>query len=902
MLLIRLVVMFGVSALANAAALIPVPEFKAVLPMPGLEPNRGQAKPEILFLTRGLTSRAVTGQAIIIAPLGVRQTFVASNPNPAVSYSDPLPGLANSLAGPDPAKWVTRIPRYGSARLAEIYPGIDVQYLVQTDGRLTMRLLLRPGADLKQVVFEVAESVQMVLNANGSLQVRLGPSFRVDPSLFFPAPTAFQESGSGRLDRTARLVVASTTRFSLAVDDADSMLPLGIDLLLDSGGMLPGAERQVADAAGNTFVLVTVPDAGGKDDPFSGDRWAGCGTSIAVPVPCTDAALYKFARTGELSFVTYLAGRTREAGTSLALTSDGSVVVTGNTDSADFPTTSGALQPAYAGPTPSPAESYSEIRGDFFAAKLDSVTGMPRVSTFFGGPQGDSIGETVLAADGSIYFVHKWLGTRSAQMPVSNGALMRDCTGDPCSNAYAAHLSAGLDRLLYGTYLPGNVQATAKVHSDGSLYFAGSAGPGFPTTPGAVQRQPAGNEDAMVGRLDPTGSRLLFATYLGTADSDWILRMAVGPDGSAWVDMSSFVQCCVNIRYRLVRLSANGDRILVDKPIPVDDMVVDQGGNLLALAEGIFPAGPDAFLESACDSFRLAYVKLSPTGEQLFATYLPAGWSYDFDGVSARGLPILRLADERFEIVEGQSMGVFSGCVVDGASFSNYDSLSPGAILTLFGTRMGPRTGVGFTLEDGRLPSSLAGTRVLVNGEPVPLLYVSYSQINAILPYSTTQGTQPVIQVESGGMTGNERRDISLQRAAISIFRLNAGTDSPAAALNEDYSVNTLRNPAKKGSRIMLFGMGGGATVPPSVAGEVTPLEPRPLDFPAKVQIVLGEYLSVEYAGAAPGLVAGVNQINIKLPDQIPQITGYPKGVLPLWVETPGNSRRDLVTVSVQPD
>ena len=56
------------------------------------------------------------------------------------------------------------------------------------------------------------------------------------------------------------------------------------------------------------------------------------------------------------------------------------------------------------------------------------------------------------------------------------------------------------------------------------------------------------------------------------------------------------------------------------------------------------------------------------------------------------------------------------------------------------------------------------------------------------------------------------------------------------------------------------------------------------------MQISGGPMLTVEYAGAAPGLVAGVSQINVKLPDVIPDVAGYPRGVIPLTVITPGVS------------
>jgi uncharacterized protein (TIGR03437 family) len=181
---------------------------------------------------------------------------------------------------------------------------------------------------------------------------------------------------------------------------------------------------------------------------------------------------------------------------------------------------------------------------------------------------------------------------------------------------------------------------------------------------------------------------------------------------------------------------------------------------------------------------------------------------------------------------------------------------------------------------------------VLVNGEPAPILFSSYGQVNVILPYSLPERTRAKIQVVSNGIPGNEVGTMfspTVLRAGISLFRMNDSPSRPAAALNEDGTLNSPQNPAKKGSRVVLFGTGGGQTNPPGVAGEVTPLIPRLLENGAQVQIVGGPFAAVEYAGAAPGLVAGVIQINIKLPDVLPVVDGFPRGTVPLMVFTPGN-------------
>jgi uncharacterized protein (TIGR03437 family) len=241
-------------------------------------------------------------------------------------------------------------------------------------------------------------------------------------------------------------------------------------------------------------------------------------------------------------------------------------------------------------------------------------------------------------------------------------------------------------------------------------------------------------------------------------------------------------------------------------------------------------------------------------------------------------------------------MGPYAGCVVDAASFMNQGSISPGAIVTLFGSALGPSSGVGYQLANGQVPTSLGGTEVLVNGEPAPILYSSYGQLNVILPYSLAVGTDPTIQVVSNQTASNQLSSWMVDQAGISLFRVG----NAAAALNQDGTPNSPQNPAQPGSTVMLFGTGGGQTVPPSLAGGVTPFGLRPLVSIPQVQIVDGPMLSLEYAGAAPGLLSGVTQININLPGVIPVVSGYPAGTLPLEVGVNGTDfNAGYVTISV---
>jgi len=896
----RLLTLALVSTVAEAAALVPVPTPTAqtLLPAAGLEMNQGQAKAGILFLIPGYGSMAVTAQSVMYSPLGASLALLASNPNPTVSFADPLPGLVNSYTGADSAKWVTGIPRYATAELAAVYPGIDAQYTITAKGVLTLNLMLAAGVSPGAIRFQIAQASQIVVNSDGSLTATIGtaPSPLVPAqSLGYAAPLAFQTTASGQVSRSASFTAQSTTNFGLAVQGLDSTLPLQISINLGgSVGFTAPSTAGVTDGGGNIFFATTIADAAGKAVPFPQIGYDGCGININQPYPCSDVAIYKFSKAGALDYVTYLVGEDQEIPGFVAIAPGGALVVAGSTDSADFPVTATALQPAYAGPPAEPGAP-NFYGGDYFAAILDPATGQLQSSSYLGGPNADTMGTAVLGADGSLYFLPA--DNFSTEMPVTSGALLAACQSNPCTNGYVAHLSPALDKLIYGTYLPGGPQVTPQLYSDGSVYYAGTALAGFPTTPGAYQTQNAGGYDGIIARLDPTGSRLLFATYYGGPLTDWILDMAVAPDGSVWAAAYSFVECCVTGQYELIHLDANGAHLLAQQPINVDQMVVDKAGNLFVLALGDFTVSPGALLASSCGGSQ-AYLELSPTGQQLFATYLPAD-VYGFDGADAQGTPYLDIVSMgnvtgRVQVVQGQSTGPFAGCIVDAAGFGNAQIVSPGAIVSIFGSQMGPSQGVGFQLENGLVPTTLGGTQVLVNGEPAPILYSSDVQLNLILPYSLTVGTQATIQVVSNGTPTNQM-SASVLAQGISLFSVG---NSAAAALNQDGALNSPQNPAKAGSVVMLFGTGGGATVPPSVAGEVTPLVLRPLVNTPHVMVGYVAILTVEWAGAAPSLVSGVTQINVKLPDVIPAVQGYPAGTLPLYVLGDGFNPAS-VTISV---
>ncbi len=191
--------------------------------------------------------------------------------------------------------------------------------------------------------------------------------------------------------------------------------------------------------------------------------------------------------------------------------------------------------------------------------------------------------------------------------------------------------------------------------------------------------------------------------------------------------------------------------------------------------------------------------------------------------------------------------------------------LAPGELITLIGPGIGPAS----ALQPSGSPSStiLGGMSVLFDGIAAPLLYVSPNQINAIVPYGVTGNTSTQVTVTAQGQTiaGVTSPTAATAPAILTLASTGAGR---GAILNQDLSVNSQSNPASKGSVIAIFAMGAGQTNPPSVDGQVTgTVLSRPL-LPVSVQIG-GLDATVTYAGAAPGLVAGVLQVNAVVPSQV---------------------------------
>jgi len=252
----------------------------------------------------------------------------------------------------------------------------------------------------------------------------------------------------------------------------------------------------------------------------------------------SDAFVAKFdtAQSGAASLVyaTYLGGNGQDsdgAGWAVFGDASGNAYVVGSTfpSRGSFPITAGAFQ--------STSTSTAAVG---FVAKLDATGSTLLWSTLFGGTGGEYLAHPFVDAAGNVFVGG---GTRSTDLPTTPGAFHptypvvgTDAFGNPFSVGFLAKLNPTGSALLYSTYLPfADISSGFAVNAAGNAFFLGISNAGdFPTV-NPIQRTYAddptsplqhvsvyggGNGDLIIGELDPTGSSLVFSTYLGGTAGD----------------------------------------------------------------------------------------------------------------------------------------------------------------------------------------------------------------------------------------------------------------------------------------------------------------------------------------------------------------------------------------------
>jgi uncharacterized protein (TIGR03437 family) len=189
---------------------------------------------------------------------------------------------------------------------------------------------------------------------------------------------------------------------------------------------------------------------------------------------------------------------------------------------------------------------------------------------------------------------------------------------------------------------------------------------------------------------------------------------------------------------------------------------------------------------------------------------------------------------------------------------SRQQGAAPGQILRLVGRKLGPTAPVSAVPDgSGTFPKSLGGVEVRFDGKPATLLSAHETQVVCIVPFGVAGQQASTVQVSYNGAVSNP---VGVAVLPVSLELL--------AVSNPDGSVNSYTNPAPAGSYVTVYVSGMGLTDPPGVDGQPNPGPGRMLD-PVTATLDNNVPAEILYAGPAPGLVAGVGQINVALPASV---------------------------------
>ncbi len=560
------------------------------------EANQGQTDPQVKFLARSsgytlfltadeavfaLTQAKSKGEtevggkinptdlALAKTPEETKQAVVrmklqGANPAPQAVGLEELPGKVNYFIGNDPSKWYTNIPTYTQVKYSNIYPGIDLAYYGNQQ-QLEYDLVVSPAADPGQIklAFEGADDIK--LNAQGDLiLLTRGGEVRLRN------PQVYQEVNGNKQPIAAHYVLQEPSnvegqtgeqtgvgvQVGVRVAAYDASQPLIIDPVLvyatylggsaedgsvlpfpDGPGSLPGSINLniAVDGSGKAYVTGTTYSS--NFPSTSGPPYVSTGDGFVAKLNATGS---------NLLCATYFGGIGYDEGHAIALDSSGNAYVTGRTESADFPVTTGAFDTTFTGDP------------EGHVSKFNSSC-VPVYITYLGWIYGWGHG---IAVDnsGNAYVTGR---TNSSGFPTTSGAYNTSSSGS--GDAYVAKLKpdnlntntpciiSGVTYndcadLLYSTYLGGSggesglgvfVDGSGKIYVDGQTTSTDFPTLGaYDTTCGTDGTCNGGNSDGFMVKINPAGGGagdLLYGTYLGGSGVDLLVSMVVDGSGKAYI-------------------------------------------------------------------------------------------------------------------------------------------------------------------------------------------------------------------------------------------------------------------------------------------------------------------------------------------------------------------------------
>ena len=346
------------------------------------------------------------------------------------------------------------------------------------------------------------------------------------------------------------------------------------------------------------------------------------------------------------------------------------------------------------------------------------------------------------------------------------------------------------------------------------------------------------------GGINSTGARIAgggFDPSLSLFDSTGLLLATNRDGGCSKVAADGVTTCCWDAFLAMPLPKGTYQLVLTESentpvgPYLADPFVYDGAGNFTAAPSITAPAGFWDYSPNRRDNF----------------------YAVDISGVDLAQLPLVPAI----------------GAVVNTASYQAGPP-GPNTILTFF---------------YGNFPAAQP-VRVLIDGVIVEILYNGPTQLNFVVPPTAIPNASASLQISSGSSL-LFATPLQIADASPALFTANQSGTGRASVLNQDYTYNGADAPAvpaARGSVVMVYGTGFGVA---------NPLGQDGLSWLASAvsAIIGGLPAEVTFAGLAPGYTPGLQQINIRIPDDCP--TG---AAVPIRLQIGGKSTQMGTTIAVE--
>ena len=549
-----------------------------------LKKSRAQLSPQS---GKGLGSKPSFFPAPDPSPRTVlRLKLEGAQTNPASEGLEPLAGISNYFIGKDPAQWHRNIPQYSKVATRGLYPGVDMVYY-GNQGKLEYDFVVQPGTDPASIRMRIEGAQKVQVNDQGDMELTTA-----EGKVVFQAPSVYQGEAGEKNELKGRYKLDEENRVGFEVRDYDRSKPLVIDPVLDYSTYLGGSNFDRAagiavDSGGNAYVTGWAESA---DFPTT------AGAFQTVLGGSQNAFVAKLNPTGTgLIYSTYVGGNNSDGGAAIVLDAAGNAYVAGGTSSTNFPATAGAFQTVFGTTVGSNAMVfklnaagnnliYSTYLGvtddwasgigidpsgnayvagttysrgfpitagafqttfsgifDAFVTELNPTGSGLVYSTFLGGNSGQEAFALSVDANGFAYVTGD---TGSPNFPTSPGAFQTVYLSAN-ANVFVTKMNQTGSGLSYSTYLGGtgnDYGHAITFDSGGNAYVTGlTSSTDFPITAGAYQTTLNGSTgDTFVTKLNPTGTGLVYSTYMGGSGYDYGAGIALDSSGQAYITGQTF--------------------------------------------------------------------------------------------------------------------------------------------------------------------------------------------------------------------------------------------------------------------------------------------------------------------------------------------------------------------------